>query len=78
MKTIIVYHYRGGVERGTGNGYAWRDGYSENSAEGWPTYPWMTARECQEDARKRGAIAKFEVERGRLPKQPEIVCQAPL
>lgn len=59
MKTI-TYFYRGGVERGTGKGYQWRNGYSENSADGSVVYPWMTRRECEADARTRGAVAKFE------------------
>jgi len=59
---IIIYYYRGDVERGTGCGYAWRPGYSENTPDGAITYPWMTVRECQDDARKRGAIAKFATE----------------
>jgi len=57
VKTI-TYFYRGGVERGTGNGYEWRNGYSE-TVEGSILYPWMTRRECQEDARRRGAKAEF-------------------
>jgi hypothetical protein len=59
---------RGGVEQGTGSGYAWSNGYSDNSADGSPTYPWMTRRECQADARMRGAVAVFETPAGRLPK----------
>ena len=67
----IIYFYRGGVERGTGNGYAWRDGYSEAAADGSVTYPWMTARECQVDAHKRGAVAKFENNKQVGPKNPQ-------
>lgn len=66
MKTI-TYIYRGGVERGTGSGYVWHDGYSPNSDDGHMTAPWMTKRECQSDAKQRGAIAIFEVPVGRLP-----------
>lgn len=55
----ITYFYRGGVERGTGNGYEWRNGYSESGPAGEILYPWMTARECQQDAKKRGAVAVF-------------------
>ena len=56
-KRKIVYHYRGGVERGAN--YHWRDGYSENSENGFPLYPWKTRPECRRDARKRGGIAIF-------------------
>lgn len=55
-KTEIVYHYRGGVERGAR--YDWRDGYSEQGEHG-PLYPWMTKRECQAEACKRSARAVF-------------------
>lgn len=64
----ITYHYRGGVERGTGSGYRWHDGYSENSPDGSITYPWMTTRECQADARTRNAKAIFEVAPSRVAK----------
>jgi hypothetical protein len=63
----IVYTYRGGVERGTGEpGYRWRDGYSESTADGHATFPWMTKRECQNDARTRGAVARFFVPSDRV------------
>lgn len=56
----IVYHYRGTVERGNGKpGYDQHAGYSENAADGSATFPWMTRRECQADARARGAVADF-------------------
>lgn len=54
----ITYYYRGQIERGTG--YEWRDGYSANSADGNPLYPWMTQRECQTDARLQGKRAVFQ------------------
>lgn len=56
---VIYYYYRGPIERGTGKGYDWRDGYSENSEDGNPLYGWMTKHECQDDARKRGCRALF-------------------
>lgn len=64
--TTIVYHYRGGIERGTGTSYEWRNGYSENNEDGSVTYPWMTVRECQADARARGAKASFSTNRKAL------------
>lgn len=65
----IEYFYRGGVEVGTGNGYRWADGYSPN-AGGNMTAPWMTKRQCQQDAKERGLRAVFIVSHGRLPKDP--------
>lgn len=59
---LIVYYYRGQVERGTGKpGYRWHNGYSENSADGSPLHPWLTAQECKDDARRRGARAKLAI-----------------
>jgi len=64
MKTIqINYIYRGEVERGTGGpGYRWHPGYSEDSEDGKPLYPWMTIAECRQDAKARGAKAAFLVD----------------
>lgn len=56
-KPEIKFYYRGPIEVGVGNSYAWRDGYSENSPEGHVQYPWMTARTCQKIARDKGAKA---------------------
>jgi hypothetical protein len=56
----VTYTYRGGVERGTGKSYAWREGFSETATDGGVYYPWMTRKECQADARAQGAIARFE------------------
>ena len=67
---IIIYYYRGGVQRGTGNGYEWRDGYSEAGPAGAILYPWMTARECQADARKRNAVAQFETPKNKVAPKP--------
>jgi hypothetical protein len=55
-KPAIRYHYRGLIERG--RNYDWKEGYSEGEGQ-TITYPWMTRRECQSDARKRGARAVF-------------------
>jgi hypothetical protein len=52
-----IYHYRGGVERGAR--YEWRDGYSQNSAEDLPLYPWSTRSECRAEAKKDGYKAVF-------------------
>jgi hypothetical protein len=52
----IVYHYRGGIERGAR--YEWRDGYSETITEG-VLYPWMTRAECRRDAMARNGKAVF-------------------
>jgi hypothetical protein len=58
-KKTITYFYRGPIERGSGNGYTWRNGYSEDSSEGHPYYPWSTRRECQREAKRQGALAVF-------------------
>jgi hypothetical protein len=53
----ITFVRVGSVERGPK--YEWRDGYSENGN----TYPWLTMREAQADAKARGCKATF-VDRG--------------
>ena len=66
-KPTIEYTYRGNVERGrprkTARGwrpsYRWFAGYSESTADGAESQPGMTYRECQADARARGARAVF-------------------
>ena len=58
MKKIIVYKYRGPIERGPR--YEWRDGYSADSENGGVLYPWNTKRECQSQARKLGCKAVFQ------------------
>ena len=65
----LDYTYRGGVERGTGRGYKWHNGYSETSEDGSTLYPWMTARECQADAKARGfkAVLQMDSKRGMIP-----------
>jgi hypothetical protein len=70
MKTqTIEYFHRGKVERGTGQGYEWREGYSANSANGKPTSPWMTRFECMADAKKRGCKAVFHYNLGQSTKE---------
>lgn len=59
MKPVITYHYRGQIERGNGKpGYTCYEGYSETIDNGI-SYPWMTYRECQRDAKAQGATARF-------------------
>jgi len=59
-KGITTYYYRGLVERGTGGpSYRWAEGWSENSAEGLPLYPWMTRHECQKEAQRNDTQAVF-------------------
>jgi hypothetical protein len=55
----IAYTRRGDVERGTGRGYVWREGYSETLPGGGVTYPWLTKTEARADAKRRGAKAVF-------------------
>jgi hypothetical protein len=55
----IIYHYRGGIERGAGGRYVWRDGYSETTPDGGILYPWMTRKECRHDAVVQGGKAVF-------------------
>lgn len=52
-KPVFDYYKAGPVERGPR--YGWRDGYSLNGN----TYPWLTKREAQRDARARGGKAKI-------------------
>lgn len=62
MKTI-QYFYRGEVERGTGEpGYRWHPGYSANSEDGKPLYPWMTIAECRAEAKSRSFKPQFLVD----------------
>ena len=49
----ITYVRVGLIERGPR--YRWCTGYSENGN----TYPWITRREAQTEAQKRGARAVF-------------------
>jgi hypothetical protein len=51
----ITYYYRGEIERG---GH-WAEGWSENSEDGLPLYPWSTKRECQHAAKLQGSKAVF-------------------
>lgn len=56
----ITYYYRGEVERGNGKpGYDWHPAWSANNEEGRALYPWLTRKECLEDAKRQGATAIF-------------------
>ena len=56
MSEVIEYHYKGLVERPDRKGsYQWKEGYSENGN----IYPWLTKREGQKEAKKRGCKASF-------------------
>lgn len=59
----IRYVYRGDVERGTGRGYRWHEGYSED-LPGGVSYPWLTKTEAQADAKSRNGRAVFVDRRG--------------
>lgn len=59
-KAIVTYYYRGKIERGNGRGYDWKEGYSRDSEDGKPLYPWNTKRECQQEAKAAGAQAVFQ------------------
>jgi hypothetical protein len=50
------YFLAGSVERGAR--YEWKDGYSRVTPTGM-TYPWLTKREAQRQARSEGAKAIF-------------------
>lgn len=60
-KPTITFYYRGQVERLSlrSRRSPWRDAYSEQGAYGGPSYPWMTYRECQAEAKARGCRAVF-------------------
>ena len=64
-RPVATYVFRGSVERVRSRGqgrvgtYVWHDGYSEDAPGGGVSYPWMTKRECQRDARERGCRAVF-------------------
>ncbi len=72
QKQVITYVYRGRIERGTD--YRWCDGYSQDSADGLPTYPWMTRQECIRDAKSKGEKAQFYTPPGPGAKrfEPEV------
>ena len=73
MRSVVIYHYRGQVERGPW--YDWRDGYSANHPKGGVVYPWLTKNECRDDAGRWGARAVF-CECGRS--SPPAPCRTPL
>lgn len=72
-KPTITYHFRGNIERSVGQRYQWREGWSENNAEGLALYPWLTMRECQTEARKANARAVFV--RGKSTHKEADPCQ---
>lgn len=57
-----VYYYRGQVERWVPSRrtYEWRDGYSQNSLNGFAQYPWRTMKECRDEAHNDGVQAVFK------------------
>lgn len=66
---IITYIYRGPIEvpnrrklvRGWQLSYRRTAGYSEDVGEGETTYPWLTRKQCREEAKDQGARAKFKM-----------------
>jgi hypothetical protein len=56
-KPTRTYYYRGLIERGPR--YRWANGYSAGSPGGRIEYPWLTRRECQQDAESMGCSAVF-------------------
>lgn len=55
----ISYYYRGQIERGANSNYRWIEGWSAQSDDNLPLYPWITKRECQQEAKQQGARAVF-------------------
>lgn len=57
----IVYKHRGPIERWSPSqrSYVWKEGYSEDGQFGGGLYPWMTKKECREDAKNQGGKAVF-------------------
>ena len=53
----ITFYYRGMIERGAN--YDWKEGWSAQSDNDRPLYPWSTQRECQHEAKPQGAKAVF-------------------
>lgn len=60
MKPEMKFYYRGLIERFSmrTRGY-WIEGYSANSKDGLPLYPWMGKRDCQKEAKAKGCRAVF-------------------
>jgi hypothetical protein len=57
-RSTITYRYRGLMERNRRSRTVQPPGYSQTVA-GSVLCPWMTRRECRDDARRRGAVAYF-------------------
>ena len=53
----VNYYYRGLVE--SGKNYRWIPGYSPNSENGNPLYPWIGMRACQKEAKANNQKAVF-------------------
>jgi hypothetical protein len=62
---MITYFYRGDIERTDprSRSYRWVRGYSEAGTNGAVTFPWLSWKECQEDAKRRGHEATFHDKR---------------
>ena len=61
LAAVRIYVRRGLIERGNGKpGYDWHEGYSEKDDSGAVVFPWLTRRECQQEARANGLRAVFE------------------
>lgn len=56
-----VYFYRGQVQRWSSRfkRYTWLDGYSPNSPDGNPIYPWVTGDEARQEGKQGGFRPKF-------------------
>ena len=61
----IVYTFRGLIERG--RDYHWTNGYSATTNTGFVLYPWMTKRECCQDAHSQGKKALFQSAQDSVP-----------
>jgi hypothetical protein len=64
MPDNIAFYYRGMIERPSKRGYRWHYGYSANSDDGNPLYPWNTKAECKAYAKAQGKQASFISEKG--------------
>ena len=61
-----IYRYNGMIERGAGRRYRWHEGfqlavdeYGIVEPDHRTTYPWMTRKECKEEAKAKGCVAEF-------------------
>ena len=58
-KPVIRYYLRGRVEVLSGGRYRAAQGYSEQTPDGRPLYPWLTKKECKQAADAIGCRAVF-------------------